>query len=264
MHTRDNVAEAVRLRDEEGLGARQVARLLGLPLGTVRDWHAGKLPRHSRTTSRKGEPLAPICSQCGQDEHRFTDLPRAYVYLLGLYLGDGSISSHPRSVHKLRVFLDQKYPRIVDECARAMGETMPSNEVGRRLTVSNCWEVYCYSRSWPCLFPQHGPGMKHTRRIWLAEWQQELAGRWPEALLRGMIQSDGCRFINTGRGGWRHPRYGFSNVSTDITSIFCTACEKLGLHWTGAFREDESKAVTIYVSRKADVARMDEFIGPKA
>jgi hypothetical protein len=107
--------------------------------------------------------------------------------------------------------------------------------------------------------------MKHTRRIWLAEWQQELAERWPESLLRGLIHSDGCRFTNNrGKAGsWSAPRYSFSNVSTDLTSIFCTACEKLGLHCTGAFPSDESEAVTIYVSRKADVARMDEFIGPK-
>jgi hypothetical protein len=38
--------------------------------------------------------------------------------------------------------------------------------------------------------------------------------------------------------------------------LFCWACELLDLRWT------ESKH-TIYVSRKADVARMDEFIGPK-
>jgi hypothetical protein len=78
-----------------------------------------------------------------------------------------------------------------------------------------------------------------------------------------MIQSDGDRSINTGRR-WRHPRYGFSNVSTDLTSIFCTACDCLGLRWTAAFPRDVRKAVRIYVSRKADVARMDEFIGPKA
>ena len=56
----------------------------------------------------------------------------------------------------------------------------------------------------------------------------------------------------------------FGNVSTDVTSIFCTACDKVGLRWTAAFPEDERKAVTIYVSRKNDVARMDEFIGPKS
>ncbi|MGH2983901.1 MAG: hypothetical protein ACRDK5_06570 [Solirubrobacterales bacterium] len=108
--------------------------------------------------------------------------------------------------------------------------------------------------------------MKHTRRIWLAEWQRELAEHWPEALLRGLIQSDGCRFTNTrGRSDtWSAPRYGFSNRSTDITSSFCTACEKLGLRGTAAFPRNETKAVTIYVWRKEDVARMDEFIGPKA
>ena len=209
--------------------------------------------------------MPQACRRCGHDQHRFGELHAAYVHLLGLYLGDGSISNHPRGVHKLRIFLDKKYPAIVEECAASMRETMPVNRARRRLTVSNCWEVYSYSRSWPCLFPQHGPGPKHERRLWLAEWQQELAERWPEALLRGLIQSDGSRFLNT-RGksdSWTAPRYGFSNVSTDITSIFCTACDRLGLRWTAAFPESETKAVTIYVSRKADVAKMDEFIGPK-
>jgi hypothetical protein len=261
VHSKAVVAEALRLRDE-GLGARRVARRLGLSIGTVRDWHAGKLPRHSRPR-QPGEP-AP-CERCGQDLHAFNRLAPAYVYLLGLYLGDGSISSHPRGVHKLRVFLDKKYPAIVDECAAAMGEVMPANQVGRRLTISNCWEVYSYSRSWPCLIPQHGPGMKHLRRIFLDTWQQKLARRWPEALLRGMVQSDGCRFENNrGRSdSWTAPRYGFSNLSTDVTSIFCSACERLGLRWTAAYPKADTKAVTIYVSRKADVARMDEFIGPK-
>jgi hypothetical protein len=262
VHSRATVAEALRLRDEEGLGAVRVARRLGLSVATVRDWHAGKLPRHSRAVE-PGTPVPAECPPCGHDEHRFSELPRGYVYLLGLYLGDGTISAARRGVYKLRVVLDAKYPRIVSECEDAMGIVLPQNRVGRLRKPSNCFEVYSHSRSWPCLFPQHGLGKKHKRRIWLAEWQQELAEHWPEALLRGLIHSDGHRFISTGRGGWRHPRYGFSNLSTDITSIFCTACERLGLHWTGAFREDETKAVTIYVSRKADVARMDEFIGPK-
>jgi hypothetical protein len=192
MHSRETVAEALRLRDVEGLGAVRAARRLGLSVGTVRDWYAGKLPRHSRTTTRDGKVLGPACDRCGQDEHRFAHLTRAYVYLLGLYLGDGTISPHPRGVHRLRIFLDKKYPKIVAGCEQAMREVMPNNKVERLLTVSNCFQVSSYSRSWPCLFPQHGPGQKHARRIWLAEWQQQLAQRWPEALIRGMIQSDGC------------------------------------------------------------------------
>ncbi len=103
----------------------------------------------------------------------------------------------------------------------------------------------------------------HTRPIFLSDWQQELAETWPDLLLKGLIQSDGCRFVNTGRGEWRHPRYAFSNVSTDITSIFCSARDSLGLRWTAAFPKSETAAVAIYVSRKADVARLDQLVGPK-
>lgn len=265
MHSRATVLEALRLRDEHGLGARRVARLLGVSVGAVRDWHAGRVPRHSHQSLAAG-PGRGACEECGHDEHRFGALPRDYVYLLGLYLGDGTISPHRRGVHRLRIFLDRKYPAIIDECAEAMATTMRASRVDRLLTPSNCYQVSSYSRSWPCLFPQHGPGMKHARRIWLVEWQRRLAQRWPEALLRGMIQSDGCRFQNN-RGSsctWSAPRYAFTNRSTDITSIFCTACDLLGLRWTAAFPSDERAAVSIYVSRKAEVARMDEFIGPKA
>lgn len=119
-------------------------------------------------------------------------------------------------------------------------------------------EVSSFSKSWPCLIPQHGHRKKHDRPIVLREWQRELVAQWPEQLLRGLIHSDGCRFLNTGRGNWCCPRYAFSNKSDDIRSIFCDACDRFGVHWT---RGGEKNT---YVSRKADVARLDDFIGPKA
>ncbi len=79
----------------------------------------------------------------------------------------------------------------------------------------------------------------------------------PKLLLRGLIQSDGCRFINTGKGGWTCPRYSFCNLSDDVRGIFCDACELVGVRTTHAPR-------TVYVSRKDDVALLDTFIGPKA
>ena len=81
-------------------------------------------------------------------------------------------------------------------------------------------------------------------------------GALADAASTGLIQSDGCRFQSTGRG-WSHPRYSFANKSEDIKRIFCYACDLLGLHWT------RSGEKTIYVSRKADVAFMDLFVGPK-
>ena len=92
---------------------------------------------------------------------------------------------------------------------------------------------------------------------WLSGLAARLVARWPALLLRGLIHSDGCRFQNTGRG-WSHPRYSFANNSAGIRTIFCDACELMGLRWTA------SGSTKIYVSRKADVAILDRFVGPKS
>lgn len=263
MHGPAVVARALSLRSE-GLGPRRIAQLTGVPVSTVRDWVAGALPSHSRA-ALPSAGLSPACDRCGHEAHRFDDLPAAYLYLLGLYLGDGCISAHPRGVYRLRIFLDLRYPGIVNECGAAMAEVRPGNRVHRLLRTSNYSgcpdpsnvEISSFSKSWPCLFPQHGPGKKHQRPISLTGWQRELVTRTPQLLVRGLLHSDGCRFINTGRGGWSCPRYAFDNLSSDIRGIFCAACDELGLHWT------ESRPTTIYVSRRDDVARVDEFVGPK-
>lgn len=257
MHPRAIVAQAIDLH-RQGLNHCEISRAIGVPRPTIREWLGGRLP-HSYVSHNGGG----VCERCGCSAHRFDQLPKDYVYLLGLYLGDGSIAAHPRDVYRLRVFLDVRYPKIVSECETAMRAVLPGNRVNRQRRKCNCFEVQAYSKSWPCLFPQHGPGVKHKRQIYLSKWQRELAETWPDLLLRGLIHSDGCRSYSTGRGGWRQPRYAFSNVSTDITSIFCSACDCLGLRWTASFPSRESTAVSIYVSRKADVARLDEFVGPK-
>jgi hypothetical protein len=258
MHPEATVASVLELH-KAGLNNCEVSRRTGVSRPTIRDWVNGRLPRsYRRVTDSRGS-----CDRCRGNDHRVDQLPSDYVYLLGLYLGDGSIATHPRDVYRLRITLDVKYPGIVRECEAAMQAVVSGNRVSRQLRTCNCYEISSYSKSWPCLFPQHGPGKKHMRPIFLADWQQQLAKRWPDQLLKGLIQSDGCRAINTGRGDWKHPRYAFSNRSTDITSIFCSACDCLGLRWTASFPKRESAAVTIYVSRKADVAKLDEFVGPK-
>lgn len=261
VHSPATVARVLALRDE-GLGARRIARVTGLPLATVRDWLAGRLPAHSRACDGVSS-TDPACEICGHPAHQFADLSERYVYLLGIYLGDGYISEHRRGVYRLRVFLDLCYPLIVEECVAAIHSVMPRSKVQfaerrsnyvERADPSNV-EVSAFSKAWPCLFPQHGPGLKHSRSIALTAWQQELVKRNPGVLLRGLIHSDGCRFINTGTN-WTCPRYSFSNRSDDIRGIFCGACDLLGVRYTFAPH-------TVYVSRKADVAQLDEFIGPK-
>jgi hypothetical protein len=262
MHPEATVASVLRLR-QAGLNNCEISRRTGVSRPTIRDWVNGRVPHSYRPPDSRTPQGSDRCRQCGGDDHGLDDFGADYVHLLGLYLGDGAISAHRRQVYRLRVTLDVRYPGIVRECETVMKAVVTRNRVSRQLRKCNCYEVHSYWKGWPCVFPQHGPGKKHSRPIFLADWQQKLAERWPEQLLKGLIQSDGCRVINTGRGGWRHPRYAFSNVSTDITSIFCSACDCLGLHWTASFPTNERAAVSIYVSRKADVAKLDEFVGSK-
>lgn len=211
----------------------------------MRGWLAGSVPSLASS---------PACTRCGR-RHLPFNLSPSYSYLLGLYLGDGCISAQPKGVFKLRIVLDIRYPGIIKDAATAMAEVgNRSVHIGQK--AENCVEVSSYSKAWPCLFPQHAPGRKHNRTIALAAWQAEFVGRHPSELLRGLIHSDGCRFVSTGRN-WAWPRYAFSNRSQDIHRIFRQACELIGVHWTASGR------YTTYVSRKADVALLDEFIGPK-
>ncbi|HZE06925.1 MAG TPA: hypothetical protein VE127_16980 [Solirubrobacteraceae bacterium] len=244
MHSRETVAAALEM-SRSGASSVAIGSALGIPARTVRDWVRGSVPRFAD---------AGLCSRC-LGRHEFSALTSEYVYVLGLYLGDGCLSQHPRDVYKLRLTLDAAYPKIVASALGAVRAVAGKGGVYRR--SDHCVEVFSYWRQWPCHFPQHGPGPKHARPVALTAWQHELTRRWPHHLLRGLIHSDGCRVINTGSGGWSAPRYAFKNHSEDIHRIFQSACGALGLRYSVA------RHVT-YISRKADVTRLDEFVGPKA
>ena len=79
---------------------------------------------------------------------------------------------------------------------------------------------------------------------------------YPEALLRGLIHSAGCRVVANDRGV-RSVRYDFCNRSEDIKRIFCEALDQIGVAWTRPC----DRQIAIY--RKACVTRLDEFIGAK-
>ena len=149
MHGAERVAEALTLLGS-GHSQSEAARRLGIPRSTIKDWAAGRLPGSSQ---RGGDryALGPWA--------RPEDLPAAYVYLLGLYLGDGCISAHRRNVHRLRITLDTKYPRIVNECRRAVESVVPGNRVslvprgGGRDKPPTHVDVSAYSKGWPLLLP---------------------------------------------------------------------------------------------------------------
>jgi len=240
---------------DQGVPMAEISRRTGIPWSTVRNWCSRR--------SRSLETVGRACPRCRQ-----LCLPidptagASYSYLLGQYLGDGGIYRHRRDVYRLVVFGDAAYPAIAEETATAIRTVAPQVSVRQSLrgSAKTCLAVDAYSRSWPCLFPQHGPGMKHERPVVLTEWQRELTSEHPEALVRGLIHSDGCRSANVVMSRDRarsYPRYTFSNRSDDIRAIFCQHLDLLGIPWRRMNR------FNISVAKRDGVARLDEFVGPK-
>ncbi len=187
----------------------------------------------------------------------------AYAYLLGLYLGDGCLTRQRKGVYLLSIACDDAWPGLITAAKGATGQVMLASAVfsARRKGMT---EVKSTSKHWPCLFPQHGPGVKHTRKIELADWQQVIVDRYPGDFARGLFHSDGCRSINRvrrqlpdGEHWYEYPRYTFSNKSRDILGLCGAALDRLEVQWRYA-RPD-----VISVARKEAVARLDAHVGPK-
>ncbi|MER5872553.1 transcriptional regulator [Streptomyces sp. NPDC002044] len=233
---------------ETGRSLNSVSKATGISRSAIRAWCAriDPLPRLNQA--------APCTGPAD---------PAAYAYLLGLYLGDGCISRHPRGGHHLRIACADAWPGLIEECRTAILAVRPTDKV-YVLQRQGCVAVTSYGRHWTCLFPQHGPGKKHERLIALEGWQQEIVDAHPWEFLRGLIHSDGCRTTNwTTRlvGGVRkryeYPRYFFTNKSGDITGLLTATLDRLGVEWKRA------NACNVSIARKESVALMDLHIGPK-
>ena len=236
----------------QGVASSGISRRTGIPRSTVSQWVNGHLPAPSRR-----------CFLCGASKGPFPNwVDHAYAYLLGIYLGDGCLlSTHRAGVCRLNITLDDRYPCIIEEVTTAVSLVMPRNSarVTHHPVHRHVW-VNSYSKHWTCLFPQHGPGKKHERRIALRQWQREICDRYPWPFLRGLVHSDGCRFTNAIRHPKRtyeYPRYAFSNRSDDIRGLFREYCEKVGVEWRRMTWCEDS------VARRDSVALMDRHIGPK-
>ena len=191
---------------------------------------------------------------------RFT--PDDYAELLGLYLGDGSISRSVRT-SRLRIVLDAKYPRIVSKARALLERCFPQNDVHvGEGSSGNCLVISVYSSRLVCLFPQHGPGRKHSRRILLEPWQCAHVDAAPWAFLRGCINSDGCIFVNR-TGPYEYLSNNFSNRSDDIAGLFVEVCDRLDLRPRATY--NASRGVwQVRINRRDSVRRLGEHVPVKA
>jgi hypothetical protein len=249
------VRRQARARIECGQSLRSISQSMGISQSALREWwsHPEKTGEHA------------VCPRCCSPP-ALPEPIHAYAYLLGLYLGDGciSVSGNPaKKIWALRIMCADAWPGLVTECAAAILAIRPDNKIGM-VPKDGCTEVKASSRHWPCLFPQHGAGRKHDRKIELADWQREIVSEHPGALARGLFHSDGSRFTNRVRyqaadeeRWYEYPRYMFTNESKDILAICGEALDRLGVSWRYSRRN------TISVARREAVARLDEFVGPK-
>ncbi|MGX1473840.1 UNVERIFIED_CONTAM: hypothetical protein RKD50_002648 [Streptomyces canus] len=232
----------------QGRSLNSVSRQTGISRAAIRSWQ---------------QRLDPLPRMASPDPGPPAD-GRAYAYLLGLYLGDGCISAHPRgSGYYLRIACADAWPGLIQECREAITKVRPGIGVyavqneGYRMVTS-------YSAYWPSLFPQHGPGKRHERAIALEPWQQDIVHAHPWDFIRGLIHSDGCRITNwTTRvvageqKRYEYPRYFFTNLSGDIIRLFTDTLDHVGVDWKQPNKRN------ISIARKASVALMDTHVGPK-
>lgn len=230
-----------------GVSDSEIARRLGVARTTVRDW---RRPRYARQSS------IIRCERCWRSMRLVRFTPADYAELLGLYLGDGYICALPRT-ERLRIFLDARYPVVVDETEALLRRCFPANRLGRLSRHAGAMAVlWIYHGHLSCLFPQHGAGKKHERRIALEPWQEALIAEAPWAFLKGCIRSDGCVFVNR-TGKYEYLAYGFANRSADIRELFARVCDSVGVDCRPA-----GDRVRIY--RRASVERMRERVGIKS
>ena len=258
VHVRSHDVVASALRDSDaGMRDADNAAKHGVAVKTIRRWRRlyqrRGLPRGQAHTSVS----CPRCDGASLDED-------AYAELLGWYLGDGWLENHRgRGVFALHVYNDERYTEVNAHILELMGRVKPGSRPHTR-RMQGCLILTVSWRHWPCLFPQHGPGRKHQRRLTLEPWQEEVVRAHPAAFLRGLFHSDGCRVDNwvtrevagaTKR--YDYARWQFVNYSTEIQRFCTDALDLLGIPWR------QSSWKTISVSRREGVALLDELIGPK-
>ncbi|MFF3708327.1 helix-turn-helix domain-containing protein [Streptomyces phaeochromogenes] len=229
---------------DQGRSLNSVSKETGISRAAIRSWQERIEPLPRMATSDPGPPA---------DE-------RAYAYLLGLYLGDGCMRG---TGYYLRVACADAWPGLLQLCREAITKVRPGIGV-YILQKQGYGMVTSYSRHWPSLFPQHGPGKKHERTIALEPWQQKIVDVHPWEFIRGLIHSDGCRITNWttrvvagAKKRYEYPRYFFTNLSADITRLYTDTLNKVGVDWK------QSNSHNISVARRASVALMDIHVGPK-
>ena len=218
--------------------------------------------------SATGDTRAPASASRDVDVRRLRRTRRnvfpqpSYAYLLGAYLGDGYIVLTRRGVYRLRVACDlaASQHRVVDRArdrgrARAPSRSSAAPALPARAGCLVVLEALAVPV--PAARPRPQARAAHRARALAAADRRRppRAARARAHPLRWLAAHQSHQAPEADRTSTSATSS--ANRSDDIKRIFCDACDALGVQWRVMNRD------SISVARRASVARLDEFIGPK-
>ncbi len=209
---------------EEGMNKSDISRRLNIPRGTLKHW-LNPRPRKTNIPRNSYSPIIDFDHYLNSSEKR-----AAYSFTLAVYLCDGCISEYKTfRAPSMRLTNDSKYPKNTEEWIQKLKTVLPNNSVSMfKKKCSNCYVVSTYSKKLIDLFPQHGSGRKHNRKLLFADWQIKIIREFPEEFIRGCIQSDGCIYFQK-VSGKVYKRYSFCNMSEDIIDLVLMSLSFVGI-----------------------------------
>lgn len=120
------------------------------------------------------------------------------AYVVGLALGDGSLSNPNGRATCLRITCDLKYPHLIQKIAASIQKLLPWNKVSSVRKWGNALDIQCYSKHWESLLGWRvGKGSKIIQQVSIPDWIEE-SDKFRIACLRGLLETDGSIYIDRG------------------------------------------------------------------
>lgn len=118
------------------------------------------------------------------------------AYVIGIALGDGTLSNPNGSAVCLRVTCDTKYPYLIYKIKAAISKALPDNKVSILNRHENYVDIYCYSNKLETLLGwKVGKGSKFIQKARVPNWILQNP-KYMIKCLCGLIETDGSIYLD--------------------------------------------------------------------